>query len=775
MRRRINIFALIGILAIVIGVPIAAQSTFWTLPTEVRGTTTWTHGQTFPSAVISNIGGSGARVVVTDNAGTLIKGQISDTYVATDAAISRSKIAAGTAGWALFNDGTTGLISQEQYLARSRGGTGITSTATFPASGTVAVLESPSFTTQITTPKIVFPSAGELTKTGTGVLTLATGADSSTLTKTGTGNLTLTSGADNYTLTVPATGTAALLGTAQTFTAEQTFAGILVDDGTNGRLTLTNAAATNGLYSTTTGFGAYKALELRASSYSIKSDGSNVVAALSSTAATINVGTTLNMSGSFLSVNREGTTGSKSFIRFNKDLGATAIGSIEADLTNNEFRLLAGSGHSINLGVTGVSAETVKIEGTAAKINVPTTLGATTNTPYLSAFHTINGNLMSATPTATTGAYGSFVIGTNTHVTGWALPTRRSGLSGAHAQFVTQTTDAGDVFRISANLVADGATDNVRSVLTITGAGAVTLGPSTGAPDLTHTLRSGTTSIATFAYNAATINVPVTVSAASLTLSNPSGIAGLAVDSSSTNVSRIFMSPSKTGGAEIYTGAGFTLYTNQAGTATQAIAASTAGAVTLGTSSGSTLEHKVLSGGNTVLKIQTSANSGAAGITGESIGASPTAVKWEFGHITGTTTMQARSGGSGGVQVSSGGTSWGAMSDMRYKDKISNLSDVLSKVSNLSVFTYQLKEHNKDTNKPVEVGLSAQEVIKIVPELVAGSEETSYMIMYDRIGVLAIKAIQESVVEYRSEIASLRAQNQCLANADTKEQRLACF
>lgn len=50
--------------------------------------------------------------------------------------IPRSKIAPATPDYVVIND-NTGALSEEQYLNRTRGGTGITSTATFPASGTI--------------------------------------------------------------------------------------------------------------------------------------------------------------------------------------------------------------------------------------------------------------------------------------------------------------------------------------------------------------------------------------------------------------------------------------------------------------------------------------------------------------------------------------------------------------------------------------------------------------------------------------------------------------
>jgi hypothetical protein len=61
---------------------------------------------------------------------------IENADIKAAAAIARSKLADGTANYVLINNGTGGM-SEEQYLDKTRGGTGITSTATFPTSGTV--------------------------------------------------------------------------------------------------------------------------------------------------------------------------------------------------------------------------------------------------------------------------------------------------------------------------------------------------------------------------------------------------------------------------------------------------------------------------------------------------------------------------------------------------------------------------------------------------------------------------------------------------------------
>lgn len=78
-------------------------------------------------------------------------GQITNADVAANAAITRTKLASGTADYVVINDGT-GVMSEEQRLAKVRGGSGQDNTAlTFPATGTIATLADIATATQLTT------------------------------------------------------------------------------------------------------------------------------------------------------------------------------------------------------------------------------------------------------------------------------------------------------------------------------------------------------------------------------------------------------------------------------------------------------------------------------------------------------------------------------------------------------------------------------------------------------------------------------------------------
>lgn len=66
-----------------------------------------------------------------------LSSSILDSDVSPSAAITRSKLAAGAGNQVVIND-NSGNLSSEAALATSRGGTGISSTVVYPASGTVA-------------------------------------------------------------------------------------------------------------------------------------------------------------------------------------------------------------------------------------------------------------------------------------------------------------------------------------------------------------------------------------------------------------------------------------------------------------------------------------------------------------------------------------------------------------------------------------------------------------------------------------------------------------
>ena len=90
-----------------------------------------------------------------------------------------------------------------------------------------------------------------------------------------------------------------------------------------------------------------------------------------------------------------------------------------------------------------------------------------------------------------------------------------------------------------------------------------------------------------------------------------------------------------------------------------------------------------------------------------------------------------------------------AYSDKRIKTDISKIDNALEKVCSVNGYTYK-RTDTGDERK--HTGVIAQEVIKVLPEVVHGSEETVYSVAYGNMVGLLIEAIKE----LKSEIDELK-------------------
>lgn len=198
---------------------------------------------------------------------TLPTGTIVNADISASAALARSKVASGTANHVVINDGS-GNLSSEAQLAGTRGGTGVSSTATFPASG-VVVTEA---ATETLTNKTISGGSNTITNvsltTGvTGVLPTANGGTNQNSTATfPTSGVVVTeaatetltnktiSGASNTITNVSlTTGVTGVLptangGTAQNSTATFPTSGVVVTEAATE--TLTNKTLTAPVMST---------------------------------------------------------------------------------------------------------------------------------------------------------------------------------------------------------------------------------------------------------------------------------------------------------------------------------------------------------------------------------------------------------------------------------------------------------------------------------------------------------------------------------------------
>jgi hypothetical protein len=102
---------------------------------------------------------------------------------------------------------------------------------------------------------------------------------------------------------------------------------------------------------------------------------------------------------------------------------------------------------------------------------------------------------------------------------------------------------------------------------------------------------------------------------------------------------------------------------------------------------------------------------------------------------------------SGGVYLTPGATAWSAVSDMRHKIKVRSIGRVSGKVKLLDIFFYRNKgAHERERGRgwgTLHIGMSAQEVFPVFPQIVTGTPSTKMGIMYDKVGVIALKAGQE--------------------------------
>ena len=96
-----------------------------------------------------------------------------------------------------------------------------------------------------------------------------------------------------------------------------------------------------------------------------------------------------------------------------------------------------------------------------------------------------------------------------------------------------------------------------------------------------------------------------------------------------------------------------------------------------------------------------------------------------------------------GTFIASGNVT--AFSDKRVKDNIETIDNALDKVKNLRGVSFT-RTDQEDKDKKY-IGVIAQEVLEIIPEVVEGSEDTQYSVAYGNIVAVLIEAIKEQQKE----------------------------
>ena len=121
------------------------------------------------------------------------------------------------------------------------------------------------------------------------------------------------------------------------------------------------------------------------------------------------------------------------------------------------------------------------------------------------------------------------------------------------------------------------------------------------------------------------------------------------------------------------------------------------------------------------------------------------------GTTAAATQLFVRSGGSVGVRLDTGAGSWTSASDERLKNISGNIENATKKLNTLRAVNFTWKSDKENTNN---LGLIAQDVIKVFPELVSeSSQDGMYGVRYQDLIPVLVKAIQEQ----QAQIEELKA------------------
>tara|TARA_B100000963_G_C22149966_1_gene461331 strand:- start:78 stop:521 length:444 start_codon:yes stop_codon:yes gene_type:complete len=129
-------------------------------------------------------------------------------------------------------------------------------------------------------------------------------------------------------------------------------------------------------------------------------------------------------------------------------------------------------------------------------------------------------------------------------------------------------------------------------------------------------------------------------------------------------------------------------------------------------------------------------------------------------------TSPGNGGISGGVFISNGGTSFGSMSDIRLKTKVSDIVNALTDIVKIDTWKYKW---NNDKDGTVHLGITAQSVNEVYPECVEqtnsmnddSDDKTEYFAVLHQelipVCIAAIKELKTKVETLETEVAALKA------------------
>ncbi len=163
-----------------------------------------------------------------------------------------------------------------------------------------------------------------------------------------------------------------------------------------------------------------------------------------------------------------------------------------------------------------------------------------------------------------------------------------------------------------------------------------------------------------------------------------------------------------------------------------------------------------------------------SGMTGLRIMNTSANKSWTFYTVTANGNLNLYANGTYRGSFNGATGSYTPVSDARLKVDIRNYTNTLSNLLKIGVKTY--KGINSDKT---EIGLIAQEVAQVFPEIVYNNTndkgEQFYTMDYSRIGVLAVKAIQEQqliIEKQQKEIETLKKQVKAIESLKTEIEEI---
>ena len=127
--------------------------------------------------------------------------------------------------------------------------------------------------------------------------------------------------------------------------------------------------------------------------------------------------------------------------------------------------------------------------------------------------------------------------------------------------------------------------------------------------------------------------------------------------------------------------------------------------------------------------------------------------------------------GNSGDGTQARANAWNTFSDRRWKTDFAIIPAALEKLGQIHGYTYKWKDQSKDTT--TQVGVIAQEIEEVLPQIVATDEEGYKSVDYSKLTALLIEGVKEldkEVDDLSQKIAKLEAENQELKVQANKNQ-----